>query len=198
MTADRGESALDLYWLPLDAGGRSVRLDGKVFEAVLAGLERRPRYDLYHSALVLVLHGEQYVIEQAPAGRGSPDARGVVATGAVGMRALGRLRVFRYEVRCWRDGVIPDLEEAVASPVRVSDDPEVVGRVLELAARVPARVWGRDADDAGEMWNSNSIVSWLLVRSDVEIQSIRPPEGGRAPGWDAGIEVARRTPTEPS
>ena len=45
--------AVDLYWLPLGAGGHSVRLNGRVFEAVLARLEKRPAKDLYHSALVV-------------------------------------------------------------------------------------------------------------------------------------------------
>jgi hypothetical protein len=42
------------------------------------------------------------------------------------------------------------------------------------------------------MWNSNSLISWLIARSDVEIESIQPPCGGRAPGWRAGIVMARR------
>ena len=29
-------SAVDLYWLPLGAGGHSVRLNGRVYEAVAA------------------------------------------------------------------------------------------------------------------------------------------------------------------
>jgi hypothetical protein len=53
-------------------------------------------------------------------------------------------------------------------------------------------VWGRDELDAGEMWNSNSVVSWLLARSGFDVNSIRPPAGGRAPGWQAGLIVARR------
>ena len=42
--------------------------------------------------------------------------RGVVAEGAVGSRWARRFRIFRYEVRRWRDGVIPDVDEAVESP----------------------------------------------------------------------------------
>ena len=30
-------TCIDLYWLPLGAGGHSVRLNGRVFEAVAAG-----------------------------------------------------------------------------------------------------------------------------------------------------------------
>jgi hypothetical protein len=37
---------VDLYWLPLGAGGHSVRLNGRVYEAVTARLARRPEADL--------------------------------------------------------------------------------------------------------------------------------------------------------
>jgi hypothetical protein len=40
------------------------------------------------------------------------------------------------------------------------------------------------------MWNSNSVVSWLLARSDLRPERIQAPAGGRAPGWEAGIRVA--------
>jgi hypothetical protein len=63
---------IDLYWLPLGAGGHSVRLNGRVFEAVVAALERRPRCDLYHSALEVRVADGRYTIESAPV----PDAHG--------------------------------------------------------------------------------------------------------------------------
>jgi hypothetical protein len=44
-------SSVELYWLPLGAGGHSVRLNGRAYEAVIAGLEQRASCDLYHSAL---------------------------------------------------------------------------------------------------------------------------------------------------
>ncbi|MCU1461111.1 MAG: hypothetical protein JWO37_1186 [Acidimicrobiales bacterium] len=37
------------------------------------------------------------------------------------MRWARRFRVFRYEIRRWRGGAIPDISYAVASPVRVAD-----------------------------------------------------------------------------
>ena len=129
---------IDLYWLPLGAGGRSVRVNGMVFEAVAAWLGGRDRRDLYHSALQVHVPEGRYVIEQAPAWSDGAE-RGVVAEGAVGARAAGRFRLFRYEVRRWHDGVIPDLVEAVESPCRLSDDPDCARRLLEL---VPA---GADA-----------------------------------------------------
>jgi hypothetical protein len=184
-------AAIDLYWLPLGAGGQSVRFNGKVFEWFAARLEHRDRCDLYHSALQVHVPEGRFVIEQAPAwGEGS--RRGVVAEGAVGAQALGRFRLFRYEIRSWRDGMIPDIAEAVDSPRRLSDDLSCAQRLLALAPQVPTLVWGRDELRAGEMWNSNSTISWLLARSGLDVESILLPSGGRAPGWNAGIAIAQR------
>jgi hypothetical protein len=187
-----GEAGIHLYWLPVGAGGRFVRLNGRVYEAVVALLERRPRLALYHSALTVRVPEGRFVIETAAV---IPDtdgaARGVVLEGPVASRRLARTRLFRYELRRWRGGVIPDEDEAVDSPRRLSDDLGAARRLLALAGRVPAAVWGRDELGAGEMWNSNSVVAWLLARSGVETDAIRPPAGGRAPGWDAGLAVAR-------
>jgi hypothetical protein len=47
--------AVDLYWIPLGAGGYAVRLSGKLYEALKALAEHRPRLDLYHSALQIWL-----------------------------------------------------------------------------------------------------------------------------------------------
>jgi hypothetical protein len=190
-------TGIDLYWLPLGAGGQSVRLNGKVFETVAAWLGRRDRCDLYHSALHVCVPEGRYVIEQAPAWSDSAE-RGVVAEGSVGARAAGRFRVFRYEVRRWRDGVIPDLAEAVESPRRLSEDPDCARRLLELVPEAPTPVWGRDELGADEMWNSNSLISWLIARSGLDAESIPLPVGGRAPGWQAGIVIAYRQHAEES
>jgi hypothetical protein len=188
-------TGIDLYWLPIGAGGHSVRWNGRVFEAVAACVHGRERFDLYHSALQVYVPEARFVIEQAPVWREGAE-RGVIAEGAVGARAFGRLSLFRYEIRCWHDGVIPDIDEAVESPRRLSDDPECARRLLELVPRVPTPVWGRDELRAGEMWNSNSTISWLIARSGLDVESIPLPHGGRAPGWDAGIVVARRQQAE--
>ena len=184
---------IDLYWLPLGAGGHFVRLNGRVYEAVQAYRERRPRFDLYHAALIVGVPEGRFVIETAwPIPDAEPRARGVVVEGPVGSRRIARFRMFRYEVRRWRDGVIPDIREAVASPQRVSAEAERARRILDVAPSVPALVWGRDELGTGEMWNSNSVVSWLLARSGLPTEAIHPPVGGRAPGWGAGIVAARR------
>jgi hypothetical protein len=187
-------SGVDLYWLPLGAGNHFVRLNGRVFEALVARRLRRQPCDLYHSALEVHACGERFVIEMTPVGSGSGRDHGVVGEAAVGSRRAGRLRLFRYEVRCSRGGVILDADEAVDSPLRLTSDPDVAQRLLRLVADVPLPVWGRDELGAGEMWNSNSLISWLLARSGLPVDSISPPKGGRAPGWDAGLVVARRSP----
>lgn len=182
----------DLYWLPLGAGGHSVRWNGRVYEWIAAHRRGRPPMALYHAALVVRSAHGRFVIEQAPVPRGDPAARGVVATGPVGTMWAGRFRVFRYEIRCWRDGVIPDIAEAVDSPRELTADPAYAARILALAPSVPRSVWGRDAGGTGEMWNSNSIIAWILTRAGIDGAAITPPAGGRAPGWRAGVMVAHR------
>jgi hypothetical protein len=186
------EACVDLYWLPLGAGGHSVRLNGRLFEALAARLEKRPTRELYHSALAVTVPDGKFVIEMAPIPDGNGELRGVVAEGPVGSRLARRVRIFRYENRCWRDGVIPDVDEAVDSPQRLTDDPKIARRVVELVREAPTPVWGRDELRAGEMWNSNSLIAWLITRSGIDVDALHPPVGGRAPGWGAGVAVARR------
>ncbi|MGB6004317.1 MAG: hypothetical protein WBG36_06845, partial [Ornithinimicrobium sp.] len=92
-------------------------------------------------------------------------------------------------MRCWPDGVIADRDEAVESPQRVSHDVARAQRLLDLVPHAPTATWGRDELSAGEMWNSNSVISWLLARSGHDVDAITPPTQGRAPGWDAGLVV---------
>jgi hypothetical protein len=187
--------AVDLYWIPLGAGAHVVKATGLVFESLSATIHRRPRCALYHSALVVHVPEARYVVEQAPVPDLHPDRRGVVASGPVGTRWAGRFRVFRYEIRRWPDGTIPDVNAAIASPVRVSNDLAVARRVLDVLPSIPTPVWGRDELGTGEMWNSNSVVAWALAGGGVDVETVRCPTGGRAPGWNAGVAVAARTDT---
>ena len=118
--------------------------------ALSAAARRRPPCDLYHSALEVRLGQDRWIVEMAPVWNTPDPDRGVVAEGPVGLPWLGRSRLFRYEVRCWR---------------------------------------------AGRMWDSNSLTSWLLVRSGHDVSTVSPPRGGRAPGWAAGVVVAAREGT---
>jgi hypothetical protein len=188
-------AAVDLYWIPLGAGGHCVHFNGRIFEAIEAAFQHRPRCALYHAALVVELDGDRYTIEIAPSPDADEASRGVLGTGAVGSRFLGWLRLFRYEVRCWRGGSIPDLGYAVDGPRRLSTDARVARRLIGLVATVPRPVWGRDELRAGEMWNSNSMIAWLIAGAGLPTDALRPPPNGRAPGWDAGLEVAGRRAT---
>ena len=194
MSTESGPS-VDLYWLPLGAGGHSVRLNGRLFEFVAARLEKRPMRALYHSALMVRVPEGTFAIEMAPIPAENGKLRGVVGEGPVGSRWARHLRIFRYETRCWRDGLIPDIDEAVDSPQRLTDDSVLARRVVDLVPCAPMLVWGRDELGAGEMWNSNSLISWLISRSGIDVDALHPPAGGRAPGWGGGVVAARRLAT---
>ncbi|HEX5414927.1 MAG TPA: hypothetical protein VFZ25_04615 [Chloroflexota bacterium] len=175
-----------------------MRLNGRVYEWLIATIERRKRCDLYHSALEARVPEGRYVIEMTPVVGGDNGDHGVVAGGPVGSRLFGWTNFFRYEVRCWHDGAIPDVAEAVESPRVLSDDPSLARRILDLAPFVPTPAWGRDELETGDMWNSNSLISWLLVSAGFDIEQVPLPAGGRAPGWDAGTAVATRALAPPS
>jgi hypothetical protein len=187
------QASVELYWLPLGAGGWFVRLNGRIWEAIHALRERRRPLALYHTALRVHLPEGRFVIENCwPIPDADGASRGVVVQGPVASRRMARWRVFRYEVRRWRDGSIADADQAVASPQPLTDDPVLARRLLDLVGFLPSPLWGRDELRTGEMWNSNSVISWLLARSGLPADTIRAPAGGRAPGWEAGLVTARR------
>lgn len=148
--------SLELYWIPLGARTRIVRLSGWIYE-----------------------------VAPIPDTAGPRD-RGVVAEGPVGLRWHGAWHVFRYEVRRRPAGTIPDLCYAVASPVVLTHDSAVVDQVLDLVPLAPNPVSGRDELDTGEMWNSNSVISWLLTTAGMrpgEPPHNGPPQAGRRALW---------------
>ena len=189
---DRPKGWVDLFWLPLGAGGHVVRWNGRVYEWLSARRQHRAALDLYHAGLMLHFGDITYAVEMGPVWNVSADDRGVVREGPVGARWLGRFGIFRYEVRCWAGGHIPDIAEAVDDPVRTTDDLERVEGVLRMLRGVPSPTWGRDELRTGEMWNSNSLVAWVLARTGHDMEEFGPPRGGRAPGWDAGLVLADR------
>jgi hypothetical protein len=182
-----------LYWLPLGADDPThcVRWNGRIFEAVVARREHRNSQQLYHSALEVIVDNRRFVIEMAPVW-GMAGNRGVVAEGPVGLRVLGRSRYFRYEVRRWEGGSIPDVRHAVESPRLIVSNDIRAQRLLDLVPQFPTATWGLDEQHAGEMWNSNSLTAWLLVKSGHQTVGVAPPRGGRAPGWRAGSVIATR------
>lgn len=185
------DARVQLWWLPVGAGGHVVVHTSRWWELFRARLGKRAPQPLFHSALIVVLDGAEYVIEMSPAWGQCDPARGVVATGPVGLRLLGRSRLFRYEIRCWRNGILPDRAFAAGGPVEFRLAPGAAAALLRYTAAVPGHVWGRRVSGSRDMWNSNSLVSWLLEGAGIDAGRIRPPQGGSAPGWDAGIAVAR-------
>ena len=107
----------------------------------------------------------RYMVEMTPVPDREGERRGVVAEGPVGLRAAGCLRLFRYEVRRWRDGVVPDLGFAVESPVTVATDSGFAEALFDLLPSVPTLTWGRDEARTGDMWSCNSVTSWALTRA---------------------------------
>jgi hypothetical protein len=187
-------AGIDLYWLPLGAGGRVVRPTGIAFEALAARIASRPRLDLYHAALDVRTPEARFVVEAMPSvfGAAARAGGGVIADGPMALRHSRRFGVFRYELSCWRNGLIAYAQHAVGSPVRISDDVRAAGRVLQLVGSVPMCTWGRDELRAGEMWTSNSVIAWLVARALAVDSEVQPPAGGRAPGWTAGLRIAAR------
>ena len=184
--------AVEVLWIPLGAGQHVVRISGSAFEALSALVQHRPTGALYHSALIVTVADGRYAIEMTPIPDRHGGQRGVVAEGAVGSAWLGRFRVFRYEIHRWCNGVIPDADQATAITT-LELEPGDAQRLLDLVPSVPTPVWGRDELNAGEMWNSNSVTSWILARAGIDTTHLAPPDGGRAPGWHAGIVVSART-----
>ncbi|MEB8324646.1 hypothetical protein NGF75_01425 [Dietzia kunjamensis] len=197
---ERARAGIDLYWIPLGAGagGRCVRGCGHLYEGLAAIQQHRRRADLYHSALMVDLDDHSYAIEMTPVWVTGVSDRGVVSEDTVGFPSWGRWSLFRYEVRCWRDGTIPDIDSAVEGPYRVSTGRSRARQVLELVPTFPTATWGRDELHTGDMWNSNTLTSWLLARSGHDMAAIRPPDRGRAPGWQAGLSHAGGTARQPS
>jgi len=184
------EARLDLWWLPVGAGGHVVIHTSRWWELIEAKKERRAPRPLFHAALEVFVGDVRHLIEMAPAWGVPRRPRGVVAKGPVGMRWLGRSRFFRYEVRCWSDGILPDRAWAVDSPVSLPISAIEAESLLARVGAVPRITWGRDTLGCGDMWNSNSLVSWLLMTAGIDATQLDPPDGGRAPGWASGVAAA--------
>src|SRR4051812_4512715 len=185
------DAGITLWWLPVGAGGHVVKHTSHWWEVLAALRDARAPQPLFHSALEVVTHGQRYLVEMAPDWGGPKETdRGVVATGPVGLRAGGRCRLFRYQVRCWHNGDLPDRNWAVGGPVIVTHDEATAQSLLRRVPEVPHLTWGRQVPATNDMCNSNSLVSWLLAGVGVPVGNLPPPMGGRAPGWIAGIAVA--------
>ncbi|MFV0285527.1 MAG: hypothetical protein ACK5IM_03945 [Demequina sp.] len=194
MTPRDPGAAVTLWWLPVGAGGTVVTHTSGWWESIVAHRERREPQPLFHAALEVILDGQRHVIEMTPVVGAPRGPRGVVATGPVGAVPLGLSAMFRYEVRRWRDGMLPDRNFAVGGPVAIDMDAAPARRLLASVPDVPRHTWGRRPRGSHDMWNSNSLISWLLEVGGVDASRLVPPGHGRAPGWRAGIDAARSLP----
>ena len=181
----------DLWWIPVGAGGHFVVYASGLWERMCAMRNRRAARRLFHAALEIHVGDDHLLVEMAPAWGAHSGSHGIVKTGPVGIRILGRSRLFRYEVRCREDGSLPDREYAPEAPTRMEFTLGSAEQVRECLLLVPGHVWGRDALGVGDMWNSNSLIAWLLVSAGCDVRGIHPPAGGEAPGWAAGIAAAK-------
>src|SRR5690606_37289144 len=121
-----------LWWLPVGAGAptRISQITSQWWERLQAWREKRDPQRLVHAALEVFSGGERFVIEMGPEWSDPHiEHKGVVVCGPVGLRALGRSGLFRYEIRCWANGELSDRSWAIGGPVTVSTD-EVAARTL--------------------------------------------------------------------
>ena len=138
---------VEVLWIPLGAGQHVVRISGRVYEALAAFVQRRSACALFHSALVVTVPEGRYVIEMTPVPDGHGEQRGVVAEGPVGSKFLGKLRIFRYEIHRWSDGVIPDADQATATttlqltPAAAPTSADVTRGLLSRAHRDRQHSW---------------------------------------------------------
>jgi len=132
------DAGVVLWWLPVGAVGHVVRHTSRWWELLDAFRAHRAPQLLFHAAMEVSTEGHRYVIEMAPQWAGPKEEdRGVVVTGPVGLRVLGRSSLFRYEVRCWRDGTLLDREWAVGGPAIVADDDGTAQSGFDTSPRSP-------------------------------------------------------------
>lgn len=181
-------ACLEVRWLRVGAGGRVVIRTSGWWERYRAWRERRAPRVLFHAVLDVFDGDSRSVIEMTPVWGRAPLSRGVVATGPVGARFLGRSRWFRYEVRSRAVDSTHESREAARWRLPVSRTSAEA--VLRIAKETPCFTWGRDVFRIGDLWTSNSVVSWLLQSAGVDASRVRPPDDGVAPGWESGIVAA--------
>ena len=185
-------SAVDLYWIPLGAGGRLVRFNGRCSRRSppLAGTGHDATSTTRSSSSRSTATATRSSWRRRPTAIGS--AGGWWRRGPSGAAISAGCPCSATRSVSWRGGTIGDLGEAVGGPRRLSRDPGLARRLLDLVPAVPAARLGADKLHTGEMWNSNSVIAWLIAGAGVATELVAPPAHGRAPGWQAGLAVARR------
>ena len=177
--------------MPVGAGTpRLQRASLRLWEAFEAARARRTRTVLYHSALKLHTEGRTRTLELMPAFIDS--ASPPLLTGPVGAGLAGPPRPLPHQRVCTHRGGAPPRRWGGERAQGLAHDESVARAIIALAPAVPPYTWGRRVRGTSEMWTSDSVISWLLLRAGVDLAAMHIPAGGRAPGWEAGLEVASR------
>lgn len=189
--AARVGASITLLWIPLGAGAHVVRASGAAYEWLIARRELRRTQALFHAALEVRADGRRWTVELAPEVGSQAPPEAIAMRGPVGVPCAGRSKLFSYELRIWEDGRIDDRADVAATVRFACSDAQAVALIADARA-LPPLTWGRDEAVTGDMWNSNSAISWLLEQAGIDARALRPPGDGRAPGWEAGLVVAQR------
>jgi hypothetical protein len=183
---------VELYWVRVGENSSSflrMMVDIAAMGAALLGIYPGKVKTFYHAALkVTVPEGDDcvfYIIELVGAAETKKKA------GAVGQVKDGPIALAdkRYGIRKWRKGKITDAEHT--KDIRwITNDCDKAKCILDNVKNIPANTWGKDDNNYGGPWTSNSAVAWLLTKCGLE-KGIKPPANGVAPGWDAGVKAGK-------
>ena len=141
----------------------------------------------------------RYVVEMTPAWGAGGINRGVVTSGPVGHGWLERWALFRYGIHRWRDCAIPDIDSAIGGALQITSDAIETRRLFDLVPQFPLATRGGDELAAGDMWNSNSLVAWLISMAGIDV-GVSPPANGCAPagprvnGSPPGTDLQGKSP----
>ena len=178
-------AAVELYWIPLGAGGHCVRFNGRIFEALDAA-RRAP------SALRPLPRGARRparrpaLHDRARRRRRTPTRRAAASSAPAPSAAAtsAGCACFATRFAAGEADRSPTWTTRSAGRCRLTTDPGVARRLLDLVAAVPRPVWGRDELDAGEMWNSNSVIAWLVATAGLPADELEPAAAGQGAGLE--------------
>lgn len=179
-----------LIWVPV-VGGASV---DDILEFIAKFYIDNPDgKTLFHSALEIQLPegGEcnRYIIELTESVSDKAESAKVGET--VQHNIFGP---FGYTIRLYRNGQEEDHERSKPR-ILLTNDCGIASNIVAFvkAQEIPDLDYGKKIgtrSGAADRWTSNSVVAWLLQRTGLNPGGIFPPDGGIAPGWDAGSSYA--------
>ena len=186
-----GVEGVYLLWIPLGAGASVpvAHWSGRAYEAISARRARRTAAAICSTRRWRSrAGGHRFVVEMTPAWGSAHTSAGSVASGPVAFQLLGRSRFFRYEVHCWRDGVIPTGTTRSVIPRCVSNDPDDRRSHPGPRSAVPNAHDGVATTSApGTCGTPTRSLPGCCPGRGSRTADVHPPRNGRAPGWRAGL-----------